>query len=234
MRLLLFTLFACLFLSVPLHACDKCNRVQTGWYAQPYAAAPFAVNAAPVPYAVPAMVNAPSQLSFVPSSTVYAPSPFAVSGFAPVSVLSPTTYSTTLAATSTQAYFAPSTLLVPSAYDSFNAQSLSQQGLLDSLIGSGRPAACEMCRLIGCESSGGGGSARDPLTELKDTIKGIGELIRSIKGLEKDIKDSLSSEVESEQSDVQIAELTRLRDEMRAMNVRASQTQLASDTSIAP
>ncbi len=235
MRPLLFTLSAALFLTAQSNACDKCNRVQANYYAQPYAVAPYAVapyavSSAPMTY-VPATYSSPTQLTFVPSSAAYAPSSFAAAGYAPVSVLGPATYSTTFAAPSTQAFFVPSNVLVNSASDSPSTQSLTQQGLIDSLIGAGRPAACEFCRVIGCDSNGSGGSGRDPLTDLKDTIKGIGELIRSIKGLEKDLKDSLSSDVEVEPGDLQIAELTRLRNDLRAINAAANETQLASGDS---
>ncbi len=103
---------------------------------------------------------------------------------------------------------------------------MAQQGLFDLILGNGRPVACELCRQV-CGTPGGGGSPGDSLGELRETIKGIGELIRSIKDLEKDLKDAVGTT--GSEPNEQIAELTKLRDEYRKLNDSASGTEIASD-----
>ena len=197
-----------------------------GYAAQTYGVGPMQTTyAAQTVYAAPMtfQTSSLSSVQFVqaqPSTVSVAPMYY-------------TTAPTTQSVFSTQSFAAPA-----SVYYTANTQaalsSAQTQGIVsDLLIGLAKPAACEVCRNIGCSTgSGTGGSTKDPLDNLRETIKGIGDLIKAVKGLEKDVKDAVGSTApDAEEPPVaeesQIAKLTQLRDELRAMNQAEKTTRVA-------
>lgn len=222
-------------------ACDKCGRSHHMVYAAPSygmttsAVAPMQTTyfsqsyATPMSYAAPMTYSAPMtfQTTSAASLQLVQAQPTTVSA-APMYY---TTAPTTQSVFSTQSFAAPASVYYTVDTQSALSSAQTQGFVSDLLIGLARPAACEVCRSIGC-STGSGGSSTDPLTNLRETIKGIGDLIKAVKGLEKDVKDAVGSNVpDVEEPPVstgsEVAKLTRLRDEFRAMNQAEKATRVA-------
>lgn len=254
MKKLLLSLAVLSLLQNPGGACDKCGRPQHVMYAAPsYAATTMAVAPMQMTYAAPTMLAA--QPTFAAQTTFAAPMTYA----APMTFAAPTTFQTTSASSlqfvqaqpstvsvapmyytaapvtqsivSTQAVAAPQTVYYTVEAQPTMSAAQTQGFVSDLLIGLARPAACEVCRNLGCGTNGGN-SSTDPIANLRDTIKEIGILIKSVKGLEKDIKDAVDGNASNlveppVSSESQIATLTQLRDDIRALNANAAHTRIA-------
>ena len=222
-------------------ACDKCGRSHHLVYAAPtygmttsavapmqttYAAQVYAV---PMTYAAPMTYSAPVTLQTTPASSLqFVPAQPSTVSAAPIYY---TTAPTTQSAFSTPSFAAPASVYYTASAQPALSPVQAQGIVTDLLTGLAKPAACEVCRSIGC-NSGSGGTTTDPLDNLRETIKGIGELIKAVKGLEKDVKDAVGSNtLDVEEPPVsaqsQIATLTQLRDEFRAMNQSDKVTRVA-------
>lgn len=240
MKKLLLSLAVLSLLQNPGGACDKCGRPQHVMYAAPSygvtaaAVAPMqmsyaaptvysaqATYASPMTFAAPTTYQATSSLQFVqaqPSMVSVAPMYYTA---APV----------TQSIVSTQAVAAPQTVYYTVEAQPTMSSAQTQGFVSDLLIGLARPAACEVCRNLGCGTNSGN-SSTDPIANLRDTIKEIGILIKSVKGLEKDIKDAVDGNASNlveppVSSESQIATLTQLRDDIRALNANAAHIRVA-------
>jgi len=215
-------------------ACDKCGRPhhQFAPASPPFVVTPSAVSSVQMAYAVPAVTYSPTMTvasAPVMLSTATPQSLQLVQAQPSLASAAPLYYTVSPA---TQSAFATHSLVAPaSVYYATNElvatpSSAPTHSLIgDLLIGIGgeiaKPAACEICKSLNC-STGGGNSSTDSIKSLKDAIAEIGGLIKAVKGLEKEIKDAADGNVSIEEPaavhETEVAKLTQLRDEVRAMN----------------
>jgi hypothetical protein len=217
-------------------ACHRCGRPQCVQCCgtTPAGAGVMTMSAVPATASVSAMAWSPA---VVPVTTTLAPvaSPMLMStGYAPAAVFSPMTISTAYVSswpvTCAPAVTGdPATLAAAAGYSTADLQALQaaqQQGLIaDLLWGIGGPlvrnSACQVCQSLGC--CGSAGTRRDPVQDLRETLRGITDTIREIKNLEKEFKDAFDSvgvepPAVDDSATGSLAELQKLRDELRAMN----------------
>lgn len=225
-------------------ACDKCRNPYHVAYVMPSSViAPSAAAYVPMTYSVPMAYSA--TMSVAPL-TVAAPMTYTMPSVssvqmmqAPISTVSvaPTYYTvpTVQSGFHTQSFVPQSTVYYTDNPQSASVSSAQTQGFVSDLIlGLARPAACEVCKNLGC-GTGNGNSSTDPIASLRETIEEIGKIIKAVKGLEKDIKENIGKtipevEIAPAAQDSQIAELTALRDDIRAMNQGSeTTTRVAAD-----
>jgi hypothetical protein len=231
------SLTSVLIVSSSLMACDKCGRSRhcasgapmATMAVAPVSVAPVAVSSVPM-----AMMTAPVMMNAAPMTLA---SPYAVSSAVPMQGMyassAPMYYTAQTASPYVMSSVYDQQFVVPQSYAQAYA-GYDQQSLLPNLIGGlARPAACEVCRAIGCNSGNDSGRT-DSVGELRDTIREIGELIKTFKTLEKDIKDTFGEttpEIERAPGEVdsQVAQLMEIRDSMRSLNNERTATRIVRD-----
>ena len=244
MKKLILSIAVLSLLSGQSSACDKCkNRQQVAYVVPSGTVTTSSVASVPMTYSSQMTYAAP--MSVAPM-TVAVPMTFATSSaqslqFVPTQMSSVSaapmyyTVPTTQSAFATQS-FVPQSFVTPSTvYYTTDAQSTAlasaqTQGLIsDLLIGLARPAACEVCRNIGCGTNAGNSSSDDTVKNLRDLIKDLGDLIRAAKSSDSVSQTTPAVEAAPGSDDSQIAQLTRLRDEFRTLNQTLPVTRVAQE-----
>ncbi len=229
------------FLSISASACDKCGKSHGLSYSPSYVQS-YAVASAPVQYTsqmsvAPMMVAAPQTFTTSSVQSVQYVSPqLATVSAAPMYYTAPSTQSAFVTQSFVpQSMSTPSTLYYMDSNQAATMSSAQTQSILgDLLLRTGanlaKPVACEICKNLNCGTGTGSGSS-DSVDDLRNTIRGIADIIREVKGLEKEVKKAIDGTTSVEEPpvnhDSELAKLTQIRDELRAMNRAADTTRVA-------
>jgi hypothetical protein len=222
-------------------ACHRCGRPQCVQCCgtTPAGAGVMTMSAVPATASVSAMAWGPVAVPMTTTMAAVASPMLMSTGYAPAPVFSPMTINNAYVSSWPVSYAPavagyPATLAAAAGYSTADLQALQaaqQQGLITDLLwGIGGPlvrnSACQVCQSLGCCGSGGGSTPRDPVQDLRETLRGITDTIREIKNLEKEFKDAFDSvDVEpppavEDSATGSLAELQKLLDELRAMNAQ--------------
>ena len=242
MKKFLLSLAVLGLLSTAVDACDKCGKSHGLMYSPSYVQS-YAVASTPVQYTsqmavAPMMVAAPQTFTTQSVQSVQYVSPqLATINAAPMYYTVPSTQSAFV----TQS-FVPQSLSTPSTLyymDSNQAATMSsaqtQSFLGDLLLRTGanlaKPVACEICKNLNCGTGTGTGS--DSVGDFRNSFRGMTDFIREFKEFEKEIKKTIDGTTSVEEPpvdhDSELAKLTQIRDELRAMNRVADTTRVATD-----
>lgn len=246
MKKFLLSLAALGLLSTVADACDKCGKSHGLMYSPSYVQS-YAVASTPVQYTsqfavAPMVVAAPQTFTTSSVQSVQYVSPqLATVSAAPMYYTAPSTQSAFVTQSFVPQTFASQSFAPQSLYymDSNQVATLSSaqtQSLLgDLLLRTGanlaRPVACEICKNLNCET--GTGSESDAVGDLRNKMRGITDILREYKDFVKDIKNTLDGTTSVEEPpadhDTEIAKLTQIRDELRAMTSAAESTRVAKE-----
>ncbi len=239
MKKLILSIAVLSLLSGQSSACDKCRNPQHVAYVVPngtmttssVASVPMTYSTQ-MTYAAPMTVASPMTFSTTSAQSLqFVPTQMSSVSAAPMYYTVPMTQSAfTTQSFVPQTFATPSTVYYTTDPQSTSLASAQTQGLIsDLLIGLARPAACEVCRNIGCSTSGGNSSSDDTVKNMRDLIKDLADLIKAAKSSGSVSQTAPAVEEAPGSDDSQIAQLTRLRDEFRTLNQTLPVTRVAQE-----